>query len=255
MTYNIRFDGNYPGDTINTWDKRKDHLVGLLRFHETDIFGTQEGLYHQLSYIKSELDGFEWFGMSRDGKGTKGEYSAIFYNTELFELADSGTFWLSETPDEPSKAWDAALPRICTWGKFTYRPSGSTFYLFNTHFDHIGKEARKKSAALIMTKIESRAAGSPVVLTGDFNVPEDTEVYKTLTSGPLKDASKVSKTGHYGTGGTFTAFEFTRVPFPRIDYIFVSDDFEVLRHATLTDSYDMKYPSDHLPVFAEIKID
>lgn len=254
MSYNIRVDHNYPGDTVNTWEKRKDYLVGLIKFHETDIFGIQEGLPHQLEYIKSSLDNFDWIGDSREGKGIEGEYSAIFYDTNLFELLNSGTFWLSETPDTPGKSWDAALPRICTWGAFRHKPSGSTFYLFNTHFDHVGKIARKKSAEVIMQKIQEIAAESPTLLTGDFNVTEATDVYKTLTSQHLKDAMKVSKTGHYGAEGTFNGFKFASELSNRIDFIFVSDDFEVLRHATLTDSYKMRYPSDHLPVFAEIKI-
>ncbi len=248
-TFNIRYDN--PGDEGNLWKDRSPHLINLIRFHQIDLFGTQEGMVHQLKDIQKELD-FPYIGIGRDQGDDKGEFSAVFYNPRKLELLDKGNFWLSETPDKASKGWDAALNRICSWGKF--KSDNMEFYVFNIHFDHIGQKAREESSKLIVKKIEElNAEKLPTVLMGDFNVEDDNPAYaEVLKSGWLKDAKEESQIPPYGPEGTFTGFNWDQMPDKRIDYIFVSPEFEVIRYGVLSDNYGKKYPSDHFPVFAEL---
>lgn len=249
-TYNIRFDN--PKDEGNLWNDRAPHLINLIRFHEMDIIGTQEGLYNQLEDISRDLN-FPYIGVGRDDGGQKGEFTAVFYNPEKFELLDKGTFWLSPTPDTPSKGWDASLNRICSWGKFRTK-EGQEFYVFNVHYDHIGQKAREESSKLVLEKInEINKEHLPCILTGDFNVQDDNPAYnEILMDGTLKDSYNISKIPPHGTKGTFNSFNWDLLPDRRIDYIFVSEHFRVVRHGTLTDNYGKKYPSDHFPVMVEV---
>lgn len=273
-SFNIRYDN--PADSLNAWKYRKETVADLIRFHEFDLFGAQEVMHHQLEELSASLDGYSYFGVGRDDGRTAGEYSPVFYKSNQFKLLDSGTFWLAETTDKPVKGWDAALPRICTWGKFEDRETGFTFYLFNTHFDHKGVQARKESAKLILKKIKEIAGKAPVVLTGDFNVDQSNEAYALLhNSDRLKDSYELSPI-RYGASGTFTGFDIHASTKSRIDHIFVTDHFEVLRHGILTDSYQIsgssnikedsgnfpkevslyknqsRLPSDHYPVVVEL---
>ena len=250
-TYNIRFDN--PNDQGNLWKDRSPHLVNQVLFHQVDLMGTQEGLHHQLEMIKSAT-GYPYIGVGRDKGGKEGEFSAIFYNANKFKLLKEDTFWLSETPNNPSKGWDAALNRICTWGKFE-SIEGDVFYVFNIHYDHIGQQAREKSSELILKQIQQiNKENLPVILMGDFNVTPDNTAYKLiLDSSEFKDTRAISKGKPIGPQGTFNAFDWNKLPEDFIDHIFVSSRIEVLRHAILTDNYGLKYPSDHFPVFAEIK--
>ncbi|CAN5205545.1 hypothetical protein BH23BAC1_BH23BAC1_07930 [soil metagenome] len=251
MSYNIRYDNKT--DSPN-WDQRKKHVVSLVIFHDAGLLGIQEGLKNQLDDMNKGMSGYKWVGKGRDDGSDKGEFSAIFYKTDLFELLESETFWLSETPGKPSKSWDAALPRVCTWAKLKFKPTNSTFYMFNTHFDHIGVEARLNSVKLLKEKIPQIAGTSPFILTGDFNFPPDSEPYKILTSSSeILDAKETSQTGHYGPEGSFNAFKFHEPLGQKIDYIFTNNKLNVLRHGILSDSYEMNYPSDHLPVLAEVQ--
>jgi endonuclease/exonuclease/phosphatase family metal-dependent hydrolase len=161
---------------------------------------------------------------------------------------------LSPSPEVPSKGWDAALNRICTWGKFTSL-EGARFYVFNVHYDHIGQQAREESSKLVLSKIqEINREGLPVVWMGDFNVTPDNPAYQVIPAQESwKDARLVSKLPSYGPKGTFTAFEWDRMPDGIIDHVFVQGKLEVLRHGILTDNYGKKYPSDHFPVLAEIR--
>ncbi len=167
MTYNIKFDDTR--DSVNNWDRRKANVIGLLTYHAPALFGIQEGLHHQLEDIKSGLSEFDYVGVGRDDGKQNGEHSALFYDTKLFQLLRSGTFWLSKTSEVPSKDWDAALPRICTWAELKLKDSENTFFVFNTHFDHVGKVARQESIKVIIQKIKALAGENPVVLMGDFN--------------------------------------------------------------------------------------
>lgn len=253
MTYNIRFDS--PNDGENRWDKRKYNLAEQIKFYEPDVFGTQEGLRHQLMFLDSALEAYAFVGVGRDDGKEKGEYTAIFYRKDKLNLLKQSSFWLSETPEKVSVGWDAALPRICTYALFEDRESGLKFWVFNTHFDHIGQEARNKSARLILEKIkEFNSENLPVVLMGDLNLEPETEAIQYLSKN-LNDSRTVSKKVVLGPEGTFNAFQFTKPLGGRIDYIFTDKSkIEVIKYAVLTDSKDLKYYSDHLPVYVEVKV-
>ena len=249
-TYNIRFDN--PNDIGNLWKDRAPHLVNLIKFHQMDIIGTQEGMHHQLEEIKKEL-GFPYIGVGREKGGKEGEFSAVFYNPEKVKVLDQSTFWLSETPENPSKGWDAALNRVCTWVKFENK-EGKKFYVFNIHYDHIGQKAREESSKLVIRKIkEINKENLPVVFMGDFNVMPDNPAYRTLLdNSDLKDSRLISKNPSIGNQGTFNGYNWEKLPEGIIDHIFVSPNITVLRHGILTDNYGLKYPSDHFPVMVEV---
>ena len=250
MSYNLRVD--FGGDGENNWEFRRDFLADQIRYNAPDFLGTQEGKAHQLQFIEKQLEGYAYIGISRDDSRTEGEFSAIFYNTRKFKVLAEGTFWLSYTPDVKSKGWDAALERICTYGLFQDMASGKKLYVFNTHLDHVGEMARANSAKLIVRKItEINKENWPVVVTGDFNSEPTGGAYKNMIAA-LTDSKAISETKPFGPSGTFNAFKFHEPVTVCIDYIFVSDRIRVLRHAVLSDSKDCRYPSDHLPVFAEL---
>lgn len=250
-TYNIRFDAKH--DTVNAWENRRTVIVNLLLYNQVDIIGIQEGLHHQVEELDSLLQNHSYVGVGRDDGAEAGEFSAIFYNHHKFSILESGTFWLSETPAKPSKSWDAALPRICTWAVLKDKQSNAAIFIFNTHFDHIGEVARLESSKLIHAKIEEIGKGNPAILMGDFNVEPATDVYEELSSNSFTDAMTISKTPHFGPNASFNGFDFSKIPEKRIDFIFVNDYFSVLKHAILNNHYSKKYPSDHFPVIAEIK--
>ncbi len=249
MTYNIKYLNETDGE--NSWSKRKDHLTNQIKFFEPGILGVQEAVKEQLEHFKSHLEGFEYLGEGRDG-GEKGEFTAIFYDTAKFELLEEDTFWLSETPEQPSKGWDAAYPRVCTFAKFRENESGKEFWVFNTHFDHQGVEARQESSRLIVNKMnEINKQDLPVILMGDLNLEPETEEV-TFLSDKMED-SKIVANHVFGPEGTFNGYTFSEPVDRRIDYIFLSKgDFKVLKYAVLSDSKDLRYPSDHLPVMLVI---
>ncbi len=264
-TYNLRYDN--PGDSLNPWKQRYPVIVNMVQFHDFDIVGTQEGLYHQLQDLAQELPGYAYIGVGRDDGKQAGEYAAIFYKKDKFKLLQKGTFWLSPVTDRPNKGWDAVLPRICTWGEFQDITSGLKFYFFNTHFDHIGVQARRESAKLILSKVKELAGKQPVILTGDFNVDQHDESYGVLnTSGVLKDAYQLADV-KLATAGTFNGFDINTNTDSRIDHIFLNNKFHVKRYGILTDSYhakqpegqtlqqaadQVKLPSDHYPVMVTL---
>ena len=252
MTFNIRY--NNPRDGENAWPNRIDMVNGLIKFHDAEIFGLQEALHDQILDIENGLSGFEWFGVGRDDGKKAGEYSPIFFNKKKFILVEKGHFWLSEDCTKPGLGWDAACTRICTWGKFQSKVSGKQFFVFNTHFDHKGDEARKNSATLIKEKIVELAGnnGLPVVLMGDFNLTPDTEPIKLIKQ-KLQDTREISATPPYGPVGTFNSFDWNAPMKGRIDYIFVRD-IDVLKYAVITDNKESRWPSDHLPVFVKLQL-
>lgn len=252
VTYNIRY--NTPSDKENAWPNRRGDVMKLLKLHKADIFSVQEALYDQVMNLKDGMPGFDYVGVGRDDGNINGEFSAIYYNSNRYALIENGTFWLSQTPKIPSKSWDAALNRICTWARLRDKQTRKTFYIFNTHFDHKGVKARKESAILILKKIgEIAERNEPVILTGDFNLtPEEKPL--GLIRQKLKDARQISETVPQGPVGTFNDFDFTSKLENRIDYIFVNKMIEVKKYSVLTDSNDNRYPSDHLPVLAEIQL-
>ncbi|WP_281763995.1 endonuclease/exonuclease/phosphatase family protein [Neptunitalea lumnitzerae] len=245
MTYNIRY-GNETDDE-NSWSFRKEALVNLINYYSPDVMGTQEGLQYQLEYI-AKNSSYKYIGVGRDNGKKEGEYSAIFYNSKKFKVLKSATFWLSPTPDVPSKGWDAALNRVCTYGLFENKETKSRFYVFNAHFDHVGVQARAEAAKLMLLKLkELNTDNLPAFVTGDFNLTPASEPIQ-IFSQQLNDSYTHSTTKPYGPAGTWNAYHFSENPVNRIDYIFTSGNLKVLKYRTITDFYDFKYPSDHLPV-------
>lgn len=249
MTYNIRYDN--PGDGENRWELRRGHLAQQILFYDPDFIGTQEGKKHQLEYLDQMLPSHVFIGKGRDDSADGGEYSALFYNREKFDLLENGTFWLSETPEKISKGWDGDFNRICTWGLFQDKVSSQKLLVLNTHLDHVGELARLNGVKLIVSKIsEINTKNYPVVLTGDFNCTPDSAPYAEIAK-TLSD-SRTKGVRSFGPGGTFNGFNFHQPVKTLIDFIFVSDNITVKKHAVPSDSKDCRYPSDHLPVLADI---
>lgn len=249
--HNLRY--NNPGDGVNAWPNRKEQVKALIRYHEFDIFGTQEGLIGQLNDLAA-MNEYAWVGKGRDDGGQAGEHSAIFYRKDRFKLIENGDFWLSETPDKPSKGWDATCcNRICSWAKFRDLEAKKDFYFFSVHFDHQGVQARKESGKLMVEKIAEIAGAAPVFCVGDLNSTPETEQVRTMKS-LLHDSREVSALAPYGPEGTFNGFDFNAPMDKRIDYIFVSDEIKVLKYAVREDSYQQRYPSDHQPVVIKAMI-
>ncbi len=255
MTYNIRYDN--PNDGENNWHHRKETIVNQILFYEPDVIGTQEGLEGQIKYLNEKLINYSFVGVARGDvkEGGKGEYSAILYNKLKYKEVKSGTFWLSTTPDKPSRGWDASLNRICTYILLKNKNNKKEFWVFNTHFDHKGKVAREKSAALILTRIkEINKENLPFFLVGDFNlVPEDSPIQ--LISSELNDALKITQNPPFGPYGTFIGFDKCKSAKRRIDYIFTSKkNIAIKKYAVLADINNLKFPSDHFPVMIEALI-
>ena len=250
MTYNIRF--NNPHDGENAWQLRKDGLSDQIKFYEPDILGIQEGLYHQVLYLDSNLTDWSWVGVGREDGKTKGEFSAIFYKKDRFDYLSGTTIWLSESPGKISVGWDAALERICTYALFRDKITDKQIFVFNTHFDHIGEIARKKSALLILSKIEEINPNNlPVILMGDLNTEPHEPPIQVLVS-KMRDTRNIATQVSFGPDATFNGFDFQAIPQKRIDYIFTSKEIEVKKYAVLTDSKSGRYYSDHFAVFAVI---
>lgn len=251
MSYNIRFDN--PADGPNAWPNRKEFLVDQLRKVNPDILGIQESLPHQVSYLAESLTGYGHAGVGRDENGT-GESTTIFFRLDRFALTESRSFWLSETPDEMSKGWDAAIRRICTYVRLTEKKSGQTLLVLNTHFDHVGEVARRKSAELILKKIaELNQAKHPVILLGDFNATPESEPI-TIVKGGLMEARLVAGKMTLPQPGSFNAFDSGKPAANLIDHMFLSSDVRVVNYEMLVESREGRYPSDHFPVFADLVI-
>jgi len=250
MAYNIRL--NVASDGDNAWPRRKEFLANQVEFHAPDIIGTQEGTPGQIDWLTERLTGYDHVGEGRRG-GHQGEYSAIFYDRKRLAVQRSGTFWLSPTPATVSTGWDAALPRIVTWARFTDRTVDKDFLAFNTHFDHLGEQARLNSAALILTMIDSlNKSDLPVVLTGDLNLTPETGPIQKLTA-TLTDAFE-SAAVRLGPAGTFNGFRHDEPATRRIDYIMTSPGVEAVNFATLTDAVDGRYPSDHFALISSLHL-
>ena len=255
MTFNVRLDTDSDG--LNQWKYRAKHCGELIRYHEADIVGLQEAYLHQITDLEKELPDFGWFGKGRDDGKAEGEFSALMYRKSKFKLLKESTFWLSDSCDKVGFGWDAACRRVVTWGHFQEIKTGKKFYVFNTHFDHLGKVARRESAKLVLRKITEIAGKSPAILTGDFNATPDDEPIQILVDqkNPERviDAEKISKNGHYGPYSSFNGF-VKEQDGRHIDYIFVKNGPSVLQHATHSETWENKYPTDHFPVSAVVRI-
>jgi endonuclease/exonuclease/phosphatase family metal-dependent hydrolase len=252
MSYNIRYDN--PNDGENSWVNRKELLCSQLAFYEPDVFGIQEALPNQVQDISNALPKYTFVGIARDGIG-KGESSNIFFKKDKFKLLEQNTFWLSETPEIISKGWDAALNRICTYALLKENKTKQIFWIFNTHLDHQGEIARTKGIELILYKIKMlNTQNYPIIFMGDFN-SEPTEERIINLKKLMIDSQEISEENPFGPTGTFNGFKHIEAVTKRIDYIFLSKEsnFKVYKYAVLSDSKDLKYPSDHLPVYVEIR--
>lgn len=278
-SYNIRLkhiDDSIRGDV---WEKRCQVICDQVNFMSPDIFGAQEVLHVQLLDMLNRLDGYSYIGVGREDGATGGEYAAIFYKADRMRLLDHGNFWLSETPDRPGLGWDAACVRICTWGKFTRQNAtdDEAFYFFNLHMDHVGVVARREAAKLIVSKIPIIAGNAPVIITGDFNVDQNDEIYGIFTgSGLLKDSYAAARL-RFAENGTFNSYDTGLYTSSRIDHVFVSPCWTVDAYGVLTDGYwtpdeasasqlkghdapqeisfsryTRRQPSDHYPVFVRL---
>lgn len=251
MTYNIRLDVAVDND--NAWGYRKDYLSSQLQFYAPDVFGIQEARSHQVIDIATALPQYKYEGIGRDGIG-EGESSNIFYNKDRFILKESNTFWLSETPEKISKGWDAAFNRVCTYVLLKDKKTKKTIWVFNTHLDHMGEDARTKGIQLIVSKITTlNTKNYPVIFMGDFNSEPDSERIVTLKK-DMNDSRDISTEKPFGPSGTFNGFNHDKPVTKLIDYIFTSKNnkLKVKKYAILSDSKDLKYPSDHLPVLVKL---
>lgn len=278
-SYNIRLKVSSDSVNGNVWGKRCQVMCDQLNFMSPDIFGTQEVLHVQLLDMLDRLDGYDYIGVGRDDGNTGGEYAAIFYKTDRLRLLDYGNFWLNETPDRPGLGWDAACIRICTWGKFASQTAtdDEAFYFFNLHMDHVGVVARREAAKLIVSKVREIAQGAPVIVTGDFNVDQNDEIYSIFTQSALLKDSYLASRIRFAENGTFNSFDTDLYTDSRIDHIFVSPSIGVDAYGILTNSYwtpdndsselmkghdapqeidftryVRRQPSDHYPVFVRI---
>ncbi|WP_369753087.1 endonuclease/exonuclease/phosphatase family protein [Flavobacterium sp. WC2409] len=251
MTYNIRLDVSSDGE--NDWTHRKDFFTSQIQFHEPDVFGVQEATPNQVVDISNVLLKYNNVGMGREGVG-KGESSNIYFKKDKFTILDSSTFWLSDTPNEISMGWDAACNRVCTYALFKDNKTKQFFWVFNTHLDHIGEVARTKGIELILSKIAAlNTKKYPVIFMGDFNTePNEDRIIKLQKV--MDDTKDLSQNKPFGPEGTFNGFKHNEPVTKRIDYIFISknNNLNVMKYAVLSDSKDLKYPSDHLPVLVEL---
>ena len=202
ISYNLRTSHGKDGD--NVWMKRRHATPEMIRREAPDVFGVQEGLIDQLHYIDTECPQYARVGVGRDDGAEKGEFMAVYYLRDRFELLDSGTFWLSETPDKVSRGWDGACNRTVTWVELKDRKSGKEFFYFNTHLDHKGKAAREEGVKLLIEKIHEIAGKkAPAIVGGDFNTPVDSPIFKPLTKYMVSARAKAATTDHKGTFNGF----------------------------------------------------
>lgn len=253
MTYNIRNSNARDGE--NQWDKRKHRLSALIRKVNPDVLGTQEVLSDQLHDLQAEFKDYIAFGVGRDNGKHAGEHCAIFIRKDKFDLLNGGNFWLSERPERVgSISWDAAITRICTWVKLKDILTGTEFIVLNTHLDHKGEVARRKSAQLIRNRADNLAGQLPVIVTGDFNfTPTDTAYAYMLTD---RDHTALLKDTYNSHSPDFTCcgFKVSNTDCSRIDYIFCSAGLITSDYTVHSDNNGTNYPSDHLPVSVKVNL-
>lgn len=256
-TYNLRYsiEGNFKRDSARgeDWVSRGPVAAAQIRYHEFEIFGTQECLLHQLEDLVEWLPGYTYIGVGRDDGKQTGEHAAIFYKRDRFKVIESGDFWLSETPDKPSKGWDATCcNRLCSWALFEEQQSGKRFYVFNAHYDHQGVKARVESSKLVLKRIDEIAGDHPVIFMGDLNGDHESEWYNFLeTSEELQDTFNMVD-DPYAVNGSYNGFGRRTESKRIIDHVFVSKHFEAAKWGILTDTFHGRFPSDHFPVVVDL---
>ena len=252
ISYNIRYDNKW--DEKNSWTIRKKSIIRIFEKYSPSFIGTQEGLVHQIHYIDSVLTEYDYIGVGREDGMKKGEFCAIYYESDTYKVIESSTFWLSDTPENVSIGWDAALERICTYGLFENKTNKKRIWVFNTHFDHMGEIARRKSSELILERIDdlNNFSGS-IILMGDFNSVPNSMPINTIQK-KLKDAFNISLNKPKGPMGTYNGFNEDQPIEKRIDYIYLKN-IDVLNHEHINDRLENNnHISDHLPVMVEVKI-
>lgn len=258
MTFNIRLD--VPSDSLNSWQYRKDNAAEMVRMNDVDILGMQEVLLNQMNDLKERLPQYTAIGVGREDGADKGEFSPIFYKKDRFSAIESGTFWVSETPEVAgSKGWDASYIRVATWAILKEKATGKEIFAINTHLDNDGLVARKEGGNLLLKKAEELGKGLPIVLTGDFNDTPQSEAIKNITDASKTNHLLDSKTIALKTLGTdWTFHNFGRLAEserPLIDYIFVSKQIKVQDYVVLPDTLNGTFVSDHKPVLSKITIE
>lgn len=250
-TYNIRTDTEADGNW--SWRNRRPHVLKLIRYHDWDIFGAQEVLPHQLKDLMTL--GYGMAGLAREDGIDQGEYTALFYKKDKFDLLKKEAFWLSDTPDLPSIHPTAGCPRVCVCAFLKSKKTGREFAVATTHLDHLSAESRLFGAKIILETCLSKITDQPVILVGDFNAEPEEETYQLLTKS-LTDAKHQKNATFYGPLGTFQDFSYNKPwqEIEEIDYIFVSEQLKVEKVAVLTDNCDCRYPSDHFPVVATLSL-
>jgi len=247
LSYNIRYDGH--SDLAPDWSQRKAPIIAQLQSARPTIIGFQEVLKNQLEDLSKALTSFRVIGVGRDDGKTAGEFAPIFFDTTRYQMLQSGTFWLSPTPDIPSKGWDAALNRICTYALLQSKYDGKKLWVLNTHFDHIGEAARLHSAQLLIEKFAefTQIVNAPLLLLGDFNAEPNSPVYLLLRA-TFHDLSCLKKQRELCSGPTFNAFTSSEADDKVIDYFFGSPEIVPLQFKVLQTTFERSYPSDHFPL-------
>ena len=253
MSFNIRYATAKDGE--NHWTLRRTFLFDVVREQDADIIGLQEALDSQIREIVEAVPGYAVVGVGRDDAKAAGEYSAILIRKDRFNVAEAGTFWFSDTPSVPgSTSWGNRITRICTWARLIDR-GGAAFWVFNVHLDHESQPSRERSADLLRRRIEARPfPNEPVIVTGDFNAGEDNAATRTLVDAKaFVDTFRVRHPDEKQVG-TFNGFKPDQVNGPKIDYVLVQPGAEVLSAEIVRTARNAKYPSDHFPVVARIRL-
>lgn len=248
MSYNIRM--GVAKDGTNSWEYRYPATALMLQDQMPDVFGVQEAFEFQIRFIEDNFADYDSVGVGRDNGKSEGEFMSIFWNKKTVKMVKWGTFWLSETPEKPSKGWDAACKRTATWALMKDKKTGKHFYYVNTHLDHRGSEARRQGLNLIVSRIdEINQKGYPMVLTGDFNMKPDDAALTGLEQ-RMQSARKIApKTDNHATLNLWGKGKADMV----IDYIYVSGFSACPEYHTVNEKYGQwKYISDHYPVYAKL---
>ena len=248
MSFNVLCGGS----GVKDWEKRSSLVVRAIRNSDPDLFGVQEAHWHWMKALTAAFPDYDYVGVGRDDGKKKGEFSAVFYKKDKYKLLDSGSFWLSDTPEKPGKGWDAVCVRICSWAKLCDKVTQKIFVFMNTHLDHVGQIAMQNGAELIASKGRELAGDAPVIVTGDFNVTPDSAPCLAIKAAGFTDCRDAA--AETDTGATYHGYlpegDPEQAP---IDYVFVRGDVRVRRFKVIRKEIDGLYPSDHHPVVAELE--